>query len=390
MDRESWIDEELEGLRREHLDRRLRAWPAAGGRITVEGQPWLNFSSNDYLDLARHPRVVAAARAALDAYGAGSTASRLVAGTLPLHEQLEARLARLKGYPCALLFGSGYHANAGTIPVLAGRDDTVFADRLVHASVMDAVTLSRARLARFRHNDAGHLESLLAKHDEAGRKLVVTESVFSMDGDIAPLKDISAAAARHGALLMVDEAHATGVFGAGGAGLVRELNLEGTVNVSMGTLSKALGGYGGFVACSAALRELLVNRARAFIYTTAPPPAVAGGALGAMEVIEESPGLGAELLARAARFRERLRAGGLDTMGSASQIVPVRVGDNARALALAERLRGERMLIVAIRPPTVPAGTARLRLSLTLAHTDEDLERAAGALLAAARAEGIL
>ena len=372
MNREAWIDAELDALQQAHLFRRAVAPERA----------LFNFSSNDYLDLAHHPGVIAAAGRALREFGAGATASRLVAGTLPLHEELEARLAKLKGYPAGLVFGSGYLTNLGVIPALVGRDDAIYADRLAHASLMDAAILSRAELHRFRHNDAGHLEELLKKNTGAGRKLVVTESVFSMAGDVAPLPDIAAVAERHGALLLVDEAHATGVFGPGGSGLIREHRLESTVNLSMGTLSKALGGYGGFVACSEKLRALLINRARAFIFTTAPPPAVLGAALGALDVLEKHPDIGAELLHRAALFRKKLQSAGLDTMQSASQIIPLFVGDNARALALAGRLREQGLLVVAIRPPTVPEGTARLRLSVTLAHTAADLARAAAIIVA--------
>jgi glycine C-acetyltransferase/8-amino-7-oxononanoate synthase len=365
--REQWLEGELAELRQAHRFRRAAAPPPG----------LLNFSSNDYLNLARHPAVIAAAERALHAAGAGATASRLVSGTSAWHEELEARLARLKGYPAALLFGSGYLANLGILGALVGRDDQVFADRLVHASLMDAAVLSRAELLRFRHNDAQHLDELLQKNSGAGRKLVVTESLFSMDGDLAPLPELAAVAERHGALLLVDEAHATGVFGPGGSGLIRQQGVESAVNLSMGTVSKALGGYGGFVACSEPMRALLINRARAFIYTTAPPPAALGAALGALDLLEQNPGWGAELLRRAATFRDALRAAGLDVMQSASQIIPIQVGSNARALELAEKLRAAGLLVIAIRPPTVPEGTARLRLSVTLAHSEADLARAA-------------
>lgn len=381
--RETWMDAELDALRQTHLFRTVHGWPAVGGHIREAGRELLNFSSNDYLDLARHPEIGAAASRAVQDYGAGATASRLVAGTLPLHEELEARLARLKNYPASLVFGSGYLTNLGVVPALVRNDDMIFADRLAHASLLDAALLSRAQLHRFRHNDVGHLDGLLQKHGATGRKLVITESVFSMDGDLAPLPNLAAVAERHGALLLVDEAHATGVFGPGGSGLIREHHLESAVNISMGTLSKALGGYGGFVACSEKLRALLINRARAFIFTTAPPPAVLGAALGALDVLEKNTGWGAELLHRAHDFRQKLQAAGLDTMRSESQIVPILVGDNAQALALAGRLREQGLLVVAIRPPTVPEGTARLRLSITRAHSAADLSRAAKIIIAA-------
>ncbi len=384
--REGWLAAGLDELAGAGLGRCLRPLPALGGVFESAGRRWLNFSSNDYLGLARQAEVVASARSALDSYGAGATSSRLVAGTLDLHARLEARLAAHKGYPAALVFGSGFLTNLGVIAALAGRDDVVFADRLVHASVVDAVRLAGATLQRFRHNDPEHLRQLLRRQAGRGRRLVVTESVFSMDGDLAPLPALAAIAVEHGAMLMVDEAHATGVFGPGGGGCVAAAGLTAAVNLAMGTLSKALGGYGGFVACSELLSRWLVNRARAFIYTTGLPPASVGAALGALQVLERQPGLGAELLRRAEVFRLRLQAFGLDTGQSASQIVPVLVGDNQRALAVAERLRRQGILVVAIRPPTVPAGTARLRLSVSLAHTSADLEQAAEAIAAAVRA----
>ncbi|MEI7850996.1 MAG: 8-amino-7-oxononanoate synthase [Kiritimatiellales bacterium] len=376
--REEWISAILEEARSQGLERQARVYPACGGKITVDGREILNFSSNDYLDLVRHPHVVDRSRQALEKYGTGSGGSRLVTGTLPIHEELEARLAKEKGYPAALVFGSGYMANAGTIPVLAGRDDIIFADKLVHASMIDACKLSGAKLVRFAHNDVQSLENRLRSFPADGhRHLIITESVFSMDGDIAPLKEIAALAEQYGAMLMVDEAHASGTFGPHGAGLIREHGLESSVTVLMGTMSKAFGGYGGFVACSGNLRKLLIQSSRAFIFTTAPPPAVIGAALGAMDVLEASPNLGPCLQANAAYFRELLQAGGLDTLQSASQIIPVVIGDNEKALAVSQRLRERGIIAAAIRPPTVPAGTARLRLSVTLAHLIDDLEFAA-------------
>ena len=390
MNNETWITEVLGQLRKDHLERSLYAYPECGGKIRIGGRDFLNFSCNDYLGLAHHPALAKAAADAATSFGAGATASRLVTGTLTLHETLERRLAAFKGYPVALLFGSGFLTNVGVIPALVGRDDAVFADRFVHARILDAIALSRARLARFQHNDVASLDSALAKYPPSGRRLIVTESVFSMDGDLAPLPDLARVARKHGAMLMVDEAHATGVFGPAGSGLVREHKLEQTVNVSMGTLSKAFGGYGGFVACTRDMRNLLVNQARSLIYSTALPPAVIGAALAALDLMEQNPGWGADLLRRADTFRKALTAAGLDTLQSASQIVPVLVGDNEKALSLSNRLREDGILCVAIRPPTVPDGTARLRFSISLAHTEQDLEFAATQIVAAARAEGLL
>jgi len=376
-------------LSKRHLDRHVQAYLEAGGKIRIGDRTYLNFSSNDYLNLARHPDVVAKAAEALRAAGCGATASRLLTGTLTWHDELEQKLARYKGYPCALLFGSGFLANVGTIPALMGRNDYVFADKLVHASIVDAIMLSRAKLYRFRHNDVEHLEQLLKKSETSGRRLIVTESVFSMDGDLAPLQDIAHVAQRHGAMVMVDEAHATGVFGPRGGGLVREWELEPMINIGLGTLSKAFGGYGGFVACSESMRAFLINHARSFIYSTALPPSVVGAALGAMQVIEESCDLGAQLLKNVAVFRNRLQEAGLNTGNSASQIIPIMVGKNSKALAISEKLREQGIIGVAIRPPTVPQGTARIRLSVTLAHTREDLEHVGQVIIATAQGEGL-
>jgi 8-amino-7-oxononanoate synthase len=390
MDHEGWISKRLSELSKHHLDRHLYTYPEAGGKIRMEGRTYLNFSSNDYLNLARHPAVVAKAAEALRVAGCGATASRLVTGTLTWHDELEQRLARYKGYPCALLFGSGFLANVGTIPALIGRNDHVFTDKLVHASIVDAIMLSRAGLYRFRHNDVEQLEQFLKKSKTSGRRLIVTESLFSMDGDLSPLQDIADVAKRHGAMVMVDEAHATGVFGPNGSGLVRGLGLEPLINIALGTLSKAFGAYGGFVACSTSMRAFLINHARAFIYSTALPPPVVGAAMGALQVIERGPDLGAQLLNNAAGFRNRLKDAGLDTLNSASQIVPIMVGENGKAVAISRKLRDQGIIGVAIRPPSVPQGTARIRLSVTLAHTREDLEHAARVIIATAQGQGLL
>ncbi len=380
--REDWIQSILDEAKSRGLERTARAYPDAGGKLTIDGREVLNFSSNDYLDLAHHPHVIDRAREALEQYGIGAGSSRLVTGTLPIHEELEARLAREKGFPSALVFGTGYMTNAGVIPVLAGRGDLVFADKLVHASMIDACRLSEAKLVRFAHNDSAALEARLKQYASAeGRKLIITESVFSMDGDIAPLKEIAALAERYNAMLMIDEAHSTGTFGPNGAGLIREYGLESSVTVSMGTLSKALAGFGGFAACSENLRSLLVHSARAFIYTTAPPPAVVGAALGALDVLDASPHLGNILQANANYFRSILHDAGLDTLQSQSQIIPIVIGDNTKAVAMSQKLRERGIIAAAIRPPTVPAGSARLRISITLAHHVDDLERAAKSII---------
>jgi 8-amino-7-oxononanoate synthase len=375
---------ELAALQAQGLLRELRPLPAAGGRIALDGGgELLNFSSNDYLNLAGDARLKGAAAAAVARLGCGATASRLMTGTLDLHGELEGALARLTGMPCALVFGSGFLANLGLLTALAGARDAIFADRLNHASLVDGARMSGARLHRYRHADAAHLGELLersAKHEPAERRIVVTDSIFSMDGDAAPLEAIAALAKRHGALLVVDEAHAIGVNG-GGGGLCRALPPEARPDFVVGTLSKALGSYGGFVATSPQWRDWLINRARPFIYSTALPPACLAAALAAIGIIEAEPGMGEELLGRARRLAALLAERGIAVPGSiVSPILPVKVGDNHRALALAEALRGRGVLAVAVRPPTVPEGTARLRLSVTLAHGEADLRAAADAV----------
>ncbi|HMO50121.1 MAG TPA: 8-amino-7-oxononanoate synthase [Kiritimatiellia bacterium] len=376
----AWLDEALEALDINHQRRTLITRPSAGGTLDVDGKRLLNFASNDYLDFLNRPELKEAAIAATTRYGAGSGASRLVSGTLTLHEELEAAAAAHKGYPCALLFGSGYMTNIGAITALVGRDDVVLADRLIHASLIDAIRLSGAGMIRFHHNDAEDLKRRLADLKPSGKKLIVTESVFSMDGDLAPLPEIARVAGEYEAMALVDEAHATGVWGPEGRGLIAEHRLQPDIPIAMSTFSKALGGYGGVIAGSAALRDWLINKARSFIYTTAPPPASCAAALAALRLLESEPALGGTLLERAAFFRNALHALGFTTGASCSQIIPVIIGDNAATMKLAEALRQRGILVGAIRPPTVPVGTSRLRFSITLAHRQEDLAFAADQL----------
>jgi len=360
------FNDELDALSRKGLLRTLRCRPTGNDRL-------LDFASNDYLNLSNDARLRAGAVRAIEQYGCGATASRLMSGHLALHEHVEKRLARLVNRPAALVFGSGFLTNLGVLGALARRGDVVLHDRLNHASLIDGARLYGATLRRYRHCDPEHLDALLRHESSTTRRIVVTESVFSMDGDRAPLAELSAIARRHGCLFVVDEAHAIGVFG---GGLARDVDAD----VVVGTLGKALGGYGGFAAGSVAIMKLLVNRARSFIYSTALPPACLGSTDAALDVLEESPDMGAEVLRRAALLRDLLMSQGLALGGSTTQIVPVIIGENEAALALAESARAAGVLAVAIRPPTVPPGTARLRLSVTLAHTDADLARAAEVL----------
>jgi 8-amino-7-oxononanoate synthase len=369
------VARELARMEDEELLRRTTAWPQAGGAIRLEdGRTLVNLSSNDYLGLARDARVVARAAEALARWGAGACASRLMCGTLDVHEELERALATLCGTGAALVFSSGFGTNAGLLPALAGRDDLLFLDRLVHASLVDGARLSGATLVRFPHSDVEALARLVERTPCRGRRIIVCESVYSMDGDIAPLVALEALARNVDAALVVDEAHALGIFG-GGGGLCRALGVR--PDVVVGTLGKALGSVGGFVACDPELRTYLLNRCRTFIFATALAPASAAAALGAVERISAAPGLGDALLSRAGRFQEALAECGLSVPALGTQIIPVHVGGNADALALAARLRQDGLLVTAVRPPTVPIGTARLRLSVTLAHEPAILERVA-------------
>lgn len=374
---DSWITPALAEIRGRHEERQLAPLPAAGPHVTLDGKPFLNLASNDYLGLAGHARLVEAAAAAARAFGTGATASRLIVGTHELHRDLETELAAFKQFPAALTFGSGYLASIGCLPVLAGRNDLVLADRLAHACLLDGARLSGSTLKRFQHNDLDHLAALLQSRKPGARCLIVTESVFSMDGDLAPLPDLAALAQSNDAMLLVDDAHATGVFGPSGAGLSSAPDLRPHVTVSIGTFSKALGGYGGFVAVREDLKALLINRGRSFIFSTALPPPVVAAARAALAEVRAHPAWGPALQARAAHFRSRLKAEGLDTMGSESQIVPVAIGDNEATVRAGQRLRERGILAGAVRPPTVPPGTARLRLSVSLAHTEAELNEAA-------------
>jgi len=377
---EGW-KEFLEERGRLHLLRRLSPSEDRRPGVAVRGgREYVDFSSNDYLGLSSHPALAAAARVALERYGTGTGASRLMSGDLAIHHELEEEVAAFKGTDAALVFNSGYQANTGIVPALFGRHDAVFADQLSHASQLDGALLSRARLLRFRHNDPEHLSALLAKHRGAFRRaLVMTESVFSMDGDRAPLFPLLDACRRHRCLFMVDEAHATGVFGPEGRGCVEAVGLAGEVDLVMGTFSKALGGFGAYLAASRTIVDFLVNSARSFIYSTALPAPVIAADLAALRLCLGGKTRGAELLRRSAEFRDALRANGW-TVGGDSQIVPVVVGGSARAVDLSCRLADRGYLALPVRPPTVPEGAARLRFSLTAAHGDPQVRGVVEAL----------
>ena len=370
----SWLNERKSAGNLREL---LQIQRLPDGRIRLPGMaesvpPLLDFSSNDYLALTQHQAVIKKSRQFLDLFGAGSGAARLMSGDLEIHHHLEAKVARLKGKQAALLFGAGYLANTGVIPALAGRGDVIFSDRFNHASIYDGCLLSGARLIRFRHNDLNHLEECLKKHrGNFQQALVVVESIYSMDGDRCSLNDLTGLKDSYSFILMVDEAHATGIFGKCGGGVIEEDGVADQVDISMGTFGKALGSYGSYIAASYEMVRYLINRARTFIYSTALPPAVIGASLAAISIVREDRKMRNSLHKKAAFFKQILQQAGLNQDFGPSQIVPLIVRDSKVALELAGELRKKGVFATPVRPPTVPEGTARLRFSVTLHHSDQ-------------------
>ena len=370
---DQFAQDKLDDLQRRHLHRALAETVREDG-IWVErdGKRLLSFSCNDYLNLTQHPAIKQAAVAAIEQYGAGSGASRLVTGNHPLYAQLEVRLARIKKTEAAVVFGSGYLANAGIIPVLIGRDGLVLADELSHACLFAGAQLSRGKVLAFRHNDVGHARELLATHRaEHDHAMIVSDGVFSMDGDLAPLAELLTVANEYDAWLMSDDAHALGVVG-GWRGSSFVGNTQIPIPLQMGTLSKAVGAYGGYLCASAPVIDLIRNRARTLIYSTGLPPACVAAAIAALDLIEREPGYAALPVQKALAFT---RAAGLPE--AQSPIVPVIIGEEEATLAASRLLADEGYLAAAIRPPSVPAGTARLRLTFTAQHPDEQIARLA-------------
>ena len=385
--------DELEELRRQGLFRSMRLLGGSqSNRVVLDGREVILLCSNNYLGLADHPFLKDAAISGVERYGAGSGAARLVSGNMELHEALEARIAVFKGTGAALLFNSGYAANTGIIPALVGRGDTVFSDRLNHASIVDGALLSRASLVRYPHNDVEALRRLLAEAKPGGRRLIVTDGVFSMDGDLARLGELAALRREQGALLMVDDAHGTGVLGKTGRGTAELYGVAEDVDIQMGTMGKALGSFGAYAAASREIVDLLVNRARSFIFSTSLPPAVLASSLAAFDLVDSPEGAGLrERLARnSAFFRDALQRSGFDTMGSTTQIVPVRVGDAGTVMEFSRLLLAEGVFVQGIRPPTVPAGSCRLRCTLMATHTEQDLEQAVAAITSIGRKLGVI
>ena len=383
------LNQRLAALREQNLFRELRRVDSTqGAHIKIGGKTFLNFSSNDYLGLANHPALKAAAIKAVEKFGAGAGASRLICGSLAPFHELEETLAAFKKTEAALVFSTGYAAAVGTITTLASKDDIIILDKLVHACIVDAARLSGAKLRIFDHNDLNDLEDKLkwadkfAKAESGKRKaeiLVVTESVFSMDGDAAPLREIVALKEKYGAWLMVDEAHATGIIGQNGRGLADELGVSGQVEIQMGTLGKALGASGGYICGRRALIDYLVNRARSFIFSTAPVPAAAAAAMAGIQIVQSSEGemRRKTLVIRIGKVTSKPK---IQNSKLGSAIIPLILGDEAKAVAAAMELREQDIFVPAIRFPTVARGAARLRITLTATHSEADVAKLAHAL----------
>jgi glycine C-acetyltransferase len=392
--RTDYLTAELEALRAQGLLNTIRHSEGPQGPwLTVDGQRVLNFCSNNYLGLANPPHLVAAAKAALEEFGVGPGAVRSIAGTLTLHDQLEERLARFKGVPAAISLQSGFMANLGTIAALVGEGDAVISDELNHASIVDGVRLTRAARSIYRHADPADLDRAIGEARQAGAKrvLVITDGVFSMDGDIAPLDAIVAVAEPHEALIMVDDAHGEGVLGRGGRGIVDHFGLHDRVDVEVGTMSKAFGVMGGYVAGSTPLVEWLRQRARPFLFSSALTAADVAACLAAVDLLEASTALVDRLWENARRFKEMMASAGFDIGVSATPITPVMLGEASLAQQMSRRLfQEEAVFAQAIGFPTVPRGKARIRVMVSAAHADDDLERGAAAFARVGRALGLV
>ncbi len=393
------LSAELDELKAAHLYRPLRVMSSANGtRVTVDGRDVISLASNNYLGLNTHPRLVEAAAEAARRFGAGSGAVRTISGTMTLHEELEAALADFKHVEAVLTFQSGFTCNTGVIPVVAGEPDLIVSDQLNHASIIDGMRLAKAPRVIYRHKDVAHLRELLGAARRDGRPdgqpyraiLVVTDGVFSMDGDIAPLPAIVEAAEEHDAAVMVDDAHASGVLGRNGRGSVDHFGLHGRVAIQVGTLSKAIGVLGGYVAGPLALREMLIQRGRPFLFSTSHPPAVVAACLAAIRVLEEEPELIERLWANTGRFKEGLRSLGFDIGVSETPITPVMVGEAGLAIRFADRLLEEGVWATSVVFPTVPVDGARLRTIVTAAHTDDELDACLAAFGRVGRELGVV
>ena len=383
--------EEVEQLKEQGIFRPLRVLGAPQGPKTViDGKTVINLSSNDYLGLANDPRMKAAAIAATEKWGAGSGAVRTIIGTNELHMELERRLATFKGTEAVVVFQSGFTCNSGVVPVLVGKGDVIVSDSLNHASIIDGCRLSRADIKPYKHKDMEDLERVLKEVQNYRRRLVVTDGVFSMDGDIAPLPDVARLARQYGAISYVDDAHASGVLGKHGQGSVHYWNIPGQVDVQVGTLSKAVGSLGGYVASTRALIDLLINRGRPFLFSTSHPPAVTAACMTAIDIMETEPELIQKLWDNTRYFKDGLNRLGFNTGVSETPITPVIIGDEAAAMQFSDRLFSLGVFAQGIVFPTVPKGTARVRTIVTAAHTQEYLDQALEAFEKAGKAIGAI
>ena len=381
---------ELAQLEQKHLLRKPRVIESSdGARVSICGKSLLLMCSNDYLGLSRHPALREAACTAAFRWGVGSGAARLISGTSSVHQELEFRLASFKRTEAAILFNSGYAANTGIIPALVGDSDSILSDSLNHASIIDGCRLSKAFLNVYRHKDMNHLEELLKRCGASRRRLIVTDGVFSMDGDIAPLQDIVSLSEKYDAILMVDDAHATGVLGNAGRGTAEHFGLEGRVHIQMGTLGKALGSFGAYAAGSKSLIEYLLNRSRSYCYSTALPAAICAASIAAIGIVENDPGPRERLWKNQTRFTDGLRRIGVNPVSSESPIVPMIAGSSERALKASAWLFEHGIYATAIRPPTVMEGTARIRMTVTAALAENDIDSALSAVFGC-RKEGVL
>jgi len=353
--------------------------------VTIAGRRFINLSSNNYLGLCSHPDLKRASIEAVEKWGVGAGAVRTIAGTLALHEELESRLARFKGVDATLVLQSGFATNQGVINTLTREGDVIFSDELNHASIIDGCRLSKAKTIRWSHKDIGALEEALEKNPTDGLALVITDGVFSMDGDIAPLPRIVDAAGRFGAVVMVDDAHGSGVLGKSGKGSVHHFGLDGRVPIQVGTLSKAWGAMGGYAAGSRDLREAMINAARPFLFSTSHPPAVAASLIAALDLVERTPELIDRLWANTRKVKAAMTAAGLDTMGSETPITPILVGEAEAAFEFSRRLSSRGVFARALGFPTVPRGKARIRTIVTAAHTDAMLDEAVAAITGVAK-----
>ncbi len=371
-----YISDDLIKIKESGLYRELKVvGNAQDTHVEIEGKTFLSFCSNNYLGLANHPFVVKAVKDAVEKYGWGAGASRLVSGNMTLHETLEKEISMFKRKEAAIVFPTGYMANLGAISTLVSSGDVVICDKLNHASIIDGCRLSGADFRVYAHCNMEKLENILKKSSKYKRRLIVTDSVFSMDGDLAPLPDIVRIAAKHNAMVMVDEAHGTGVFGKNGMGVVEHFNLNNDVDIVMGTLSKAIGSLGGYVTGNIDLISYLRNKARSFMYTTALPPAVCAASIAGIKLIQEDSSIQDSLWQNVHFVKDKLRSLSINTISSESQIIPILIGDAQKAVAISKLLYERGILIPAIRPPTVPANSSRLRMTVMSSHTQRDLEK---------------